>query len=309
MYWVGKERWLELSLSVNGELAEAVADVISRYIKSGVVIENDVKYKGDQVTPMPDGLARVYGYIPVDSKLYETKQLIEEALWHLSQIEQIPQLNYRTIENENWMEAWKENYHPILVGKRMLILPAWIENHDKVRIPIKINPGMAFGTGTHPTTQLCIEALEEYVDQGQCIIDVGCGSGILSIAAVLLGSESVLAVDIENESIVLTRQNAALNGVKDKITVGLGSVKQVIEGQYEINCAPIVVANILAPIILKLFNDGLAALVEDNGFLILSGILSNQKEEILARARKEGLLDIKSMAMGDWLAMVFKKQK
>ena len=305
---MGKEKWLELSLSVNGELAEAVADVISRYIESGVVIENDVKYKEDQFTPMPEGLAKVYGYIPIDSGLYETKQLIEEALWHLSQIEQIPQLNYKTIENENWMEAWKENYHPILVGKRMLILPAWIENYDKERIPIKINPGMAFGTGTHPTTRLCIEALEEYVSQGQCIIDVGCGSGILSIAAVLLGADNVLAVDIENESIILTKQNAALNGVKEKIIIGLGSVKQIITGQYGINHAPIVVVNILAPIILRLFDDGLADLVDDGGLLILSGILSSQKEEILARTRKESLACIKSMVMGDWVAMVCEKQ-
>ena len=306
---MGKEKWLELSLSVSGELAEAVADVILRYIESGVVVENDVKYKDDQVTPMSEGLARVYAYIPVDSKLYETKQLIEEALWHLSQIEQIPPLDYKTIEDKNWMEAWKDNYHPILVGKRMLILPAWIENFDKERIPIKINPGMAFGTGTHPTTQLCIEALEVYIDQNQRVIDIGCGSGILSIAAVLLGAVSALAVDIENESIDLTKQNAALNSVKDKITVGLGSVKQIMAGQYKIDRAPIVVANILAPIILKLFDDGLAELVEDGGFLILSGILAKQKEEILTRAGKEKLDYVKSMVMGDWLAMVFKKQE
>jgi len=304
---VDKEKWVELSLTVDGELAEAVADVLSRYISSGVVIENNIEYEKDHITIAPVSQTRVFGYIPVDINLNETKKLIEEGIWHLSQIVHIPSPMYKPIEDENWMEAWKENYHPISVGNKMLILPAWVDQDAKERIPVRINPGMAFGTGAHPTTQLCMEALEEFIIEGESIIDVGCGSGILSIAAVLLGAKNVLAVDIEPESIELTTQNGLLNDVKDKIEVGLGSVKEVLSGIFNLQQAPVIMVNILAPIIHKLFEDGLVDLVETDGYLLLSGILVSQKNDILASATFNNLSHVKTIRKGDWLGMTFKK--
>jgi len=305
MSWVAENKWLEISFFVNGEIAEAVSDVLSRYVSTGIVIENQLEYKDDDIKPSTIGLTRVFGYIPADSRLNETQRSIEEAIWHLSQIEYIPKPEYRSIKDENWMEAWKKNYHPILVGEKMLILPAWMDNNSQSRIPIRINPGMAFGTGTHPTTQLCIQAIEEFIFQGKSIIDVGCGSGILSIAATLLGSDYALAIDIDKESISLTKQNAEINNVKDKITVAQGSVEQIIAQDFPIRSAPIVVANILAPIILKLLDAHLVDLVDSNGYLILSGILEDQETQILEHPDIKKMNYVKKFAMGDWVAMIF----
>src|SRR5512136_1448726 len=157
--------WIEVSLTVNGELAEAVAEALGRYLPDGVVIESTAvragpsDENGEAVGPL-----RVCGYIPGDTKLEETRQKIEQALWYLGRISPLPEPEYKTIQEVNWMEAWKEHYHPISVGKRLLILPAWISPAGDGRIPVRIDLGMAFGTGTHPTTQLCLALAEEYFE-------------------------------------------------------------------------------------------------------------------------------------------------
>jgi ribosomal protein L11 methyltransferase len=202
------------------------------------------------------------------------------------------------------MEAWKQHYKPILIGERLVIVPAWMDSPDPDRIPIKIDPGMAFGTGTHPTTQLCLELMErEFVSSHpSTVIDVGCGSGILSIAAIKLGAEKALGVDIDAGSVKNSRENADANGVGDEFILGVGSVAEIRNGQFEFDKAPLVIANILAPVIVRLFDAGLADLMEDHGAIILSGILQEQEERVVEAGQAKGLRLKERRQINDWVA-------
>jgi ribosomal protein L11 methyltransferase len=304
---VAEAHWLEVSLTVDGELAEAVAEVIDRYAANGVVIESGVTFTSEEDEGTAAGPLRVFGYIPVDECLEETRQRLSEALWHLGRIQPLPEANFRTIEDEDWMAAWKQHYHPIPIGQRLLILPAWIEQNDPGRIAVKIDPSMAFGTGTHPTTQLCMEMVEEYTQSGQAVIDVGCGSGILSIAALLLGASHALAVDIDRAAVRSTRENAAANQVEARLEAGLGSVEEILQGQFSLRSAPLVLANILAPVIIRLFEAGLAGLIDPGGYVVLSGILVDQAPGVESAAQAHGLQFIERRQMGDWVAIVLQK--
>jgi ribosomal protein L11 methyltransferase len=325
--------WLEVSLTVNGELAESVADVFARFAPNGVMTEQGVKFLDDEDEGTATGPITVRAYLEVNDQLEETRQKMEESLFYLGMITPVPTPVYKQIADQNWMEAWKQHYKPILIGRRLLILPAWLESPEPNRIPIKIDPGMAFGTGTHPTTQLCLELMEVYFDKchperGEgslhnvgdsslseellaqndiTVIDVGCGSGILSIAALKLGAEKVLGVDIDIESVKNSRENADTNGVGEELILGQGSVTEVLSGSFQFKSAPLVVANILAPIIIRLFDAGLADLVEPNGEIILSGILAHQADNVIEAAQAKGLRRSDQRQMADWVAISLKK--
>ncbi|MDP2993681.1 MAG: 50S ribosomal protein L11 methyltransferase, partial [Anaerolineales bacterium] len=279
--------WLEVSLTVNGELAEAVADVLARSAPNGVTTEQAVDFVNDEDEGTPVGPITVRAYLPADEKLEETCQKLEESLTYLGMIQPLPAPVFTPLADQNWMETWKVRYQPIPIGKRLIIVPAWLESPDVSRISIRIDPGMAFGTGTHPTTQLCLEMIEEQLcaerpqttDDGpssvvrrpSSILDVGCGSGILSVAALKLGADFALGVDIDEASVKASRENADANGIPaDQFAIGLGSVTEVLAGRFQVRNAPLVLANILAPIIIRLFGLGLAELVSPGGALILS---------------------------------------
>lgn len=298
-------RWLEVSLTTNGELAEAVAEVLGRYCPNGVVMERDVKFYSDEDEGTPEGPVRISAYLPVDGELEEKRTRLEQSLWHLGQIQALPEPKFKFIEDEDWMAAWKKNYQPIEVGRGLLILPAWIEQTDMTRTAIKIDPAMAFGTGTHPSTQLCLALMEGRVKIGEAVIDVGCGSGILSIGALKLGASHALGVDIDPHSTRATISNAILNGVDDDMEVGLGSVEEIRQGLYSIKEAPLVLANILAPVINRLFDAGLADLVEPGGNIILSGILADQSAGVRAKAEEKSLVFVEQRGIADWVGLVF----
>ena len=363
------DSWLEVSLVVDGEMAEAVADVLSRYITGGVAIEStgvtaDAEDEGGHAV----GPLRVCGYLPVDEQLEAARRRLEEALWHLGQIRSLPEAQFRPIQEQDWAEAWKQHYKPVAIGERLLIVPAWLDVHQPGRIPVKIDPGMAFGTGTHPTTQLCLEILDRilrssfvpsslhpseqalragpqdmaqndkqishskersdeesnpsqeeilrfsFVSQGGAqndiaVIDVGCGSGILSIAALKLGAVHALAVDIDPEAVEAARQNAELNHALERIEIGQGSVGEILSGQFTVCQARLVVANILAPVLVRLFGAGLGELVAPSGWLILSGILADQAGEVLAAAEQHGFGSEMQRQSGDWVALVVRQEK
>lgn len=297
--------WLEVSLTVNGELAEAVADVLARFAPNGVTTEQAVDFVNDEDEGTPVGPVTVRAYLEADEKLEETRQKLEESLYYLGMIQPLPIPVFTMIPDENWMEAWKVHYQPIAVGKRLIIVPAWLTSPDANRVPIKIDPGMAFGTGTHPTTQLCLELLESFVPTGCKVIDVGCGSGILSIAALKLGAGFALGVDIDEASVKASRENADANGIPvDQFAIGRGSVTEVLSGKFGIRNAPLVLANILAPIIIRLFDMGLAKVASPGGALILSGILADQAAGVIASAETHGLKLEERHQLGDWVALL-----
>ena len=303
---------LEISLTVEDELVEPVAEVLARYVKGGVAIEstavtfNPVDSTGEAVGPL-----RVFGYLPVDDQLEQTRQKLEESLWYLVRIRPLPQPQYRTIQESDWAEAWKKDYHPIPIGRRLMIVPAWLEPGNTTRIPIRIDPGMAFGTGTHPSTQLCLELLEDFMETASpCsppvdVIDLGCGTAILAIAALKLGARRALGVDIDADAVRAARANASANLVESQLEVGLGSLDAVQQGEYSIREADLVLANILAPVCIRLLDQGLARLLSPSGRLVLAGILDEQAEEVAAAALRVGLhLDVIQKS-GDWVALAF----
>ncbi|MGD8406245.1 MAG: 50S ribosomal protein L11 methyltransferase [Anaerolineales bacterium] len=322
--------WLEVSLTVDGELAEAVADVLARFAPNGVVTEQGIKFMDDEDHGTPAGSISVRAYLEMDEHIEETRQKLEEALYYLGMIQPVPTPVYKQIADQNWMEAWKYHYQPIPIGRRLIIVPVWLDSPEPERIPIKIDPGMAFGTGTHPTTQLSLEMIERTChserseeslnregdssftsltqnDKNLKMIDIGCGSGILSIAAIKLGAQTALGVDIDIESIRNARENADKNGIGGEFIIGQGSVTDVLEGKYPFKSAPLVVANILAPIIIRLFDDGLADLAESDGRVILSGILDEQEGKVLETAQAKGLVLSERKQMGDWVALCLSK--
>jgi ribosomal protein L11 methyltransferase len=223
----------------------------------------------------------------------------------LGRIQPLPAASYKQIADQNWMEAWKQHYKPILIGQQLAIVPAWMESPDPNRTAIKIDPGMAFGTGTHPTTQLCLELMEkDFVTRHpSLVIDVGCGSGILSIAALKQGAKSALGVDIDADSIVNARENANTNQIGDELILRIGSVREILNGEFPFRKAPLVVANILAPVIIRLFDVGLVELVEEGGVIILSGILQEQEQNVIEAAQAKGLKLNERKQMGDWVAL------
>ena len=304
--------WLEVSLVVDGELAESVADVFARFAPNGVMTEQGVKYNDAEDAGTPTGPITVRAYLEMNDQIEETRQKLEESLYYLGMIRPLPAPSYKQIADQNWMEAWKEYYKPILIGQRVVIVPAWLESPDPDRVAIKIDPGMAFGTGTHPTTQLCLELMELWFvgATGQSplqVIDVGCGSGILSIAALKLGATKALGVDIDAESVKNSRENADTNGVGDELILGVGSVQEILEGKFAFGKAPLVVANILAPVIVRLFDAGLADLIEGNGTIILSGILQEQEQNVIEAGQAKGLRVNERRQMGDWVALAMSR--
>jgi ribosomal protein L11 methyltransferase len=305
--------WLEISITVDGEMAEAVSEVLARYISNGVAIESTA------VTANPDdtdghaiGPLRVFGYLRVDETLEAKRRQIEEALWYMGRIRPLPPAVFRSVQEADWAEAWKQHYHPILIGKHLVIVPAWMENPRPERIEIRMDPGMAFGTGTHPTTQLCLEYLEEVIQpspgmlrtENQSVIDIGCGSGILSVAAIKLGFTKALGVDIDTDSVRVSRENALLNSVSQEFETDLGSVAEVLRGDFSLQQAAVVVANILAPVIVKLLDEGLGRLVQPGGVLILSGIIESQAQEVETALQRNGLSLVGKKQILDWVSIL-----
>jgi len=158
------KQWLEVSLTVEHELAEAVADVLARFAPNGVMMEQGVTFRDEADAGEAAGPVDVKAYLPTDSSLQKKRNEIERALYFLGMVRKLPEPTYREIEDRNWMEAWKSRYRPIEIGKRLLIAPAWMTVARAGRVAVGINPGMAFGTGTHPSTQLCLELLERAFD-------------------------------------------------------------------------------------------------------------------------------------------------
>jgi len=287
--------WLEVSVTVKNETAEAVAEVFSRYASRGVAIEAG-----------PDGWNTgpviVRAYLPADDQLRANKRRVEESLWHLGQIQPVPAPAFRPIAEADWAEAWKKQLKVLHIGQRTVIRPSWLDYTPAPgEIVIQLDPGMAFGTGLHPTTQMCLAALEELIHPEAQVLDLGAGSGILAIAAAKLGAGRVLAVDNDPVAVKTARGNAKTNGVSETVSVTSGSLADAPES-YDL-----VVVNILAKVIVEMAQQGLAERVRPGGTLIAAGILADQKSEVVAALQREGLTLVKQHQTEDWVCLVTKR--
>lgn len=293
--------WIEISYDVDGEGAEALSDMLNRYVHQGVAIEQPLPQEvwPDELPPADRVIVRAY--IADDARSPELLKQIREASYYLSRIyPAIPEPQLGSVRDEDWADAWKKHYHPIRVGQHFLIRPAWIEMEPgEGDILIEMDPGMAFGTGTHPTTQLMLEACEAVCQPGLSVIDVGSGSGILSIAAAKLGCEPILGREIEPQAIKVSQENLERNGVADKATMEEGSIDDLAgKVAYDIG-----LANITARIICDLLPAGLAKLVKIGAPFVFSGIIDDQAEEMIARLKAEGLALERIEQRGDWIAL------
>jgi ribosomal protein L11 methyltransferase len=307
--------WLEVALTVSGEAAEAVADVLTRFAPEGVAIEaTRLESAPDGEQARPAGDLRVRAYLPVNSELESKRAQLEEALWHLGQLLPLPQPEYRPVDEADWAESWKANFHPIRIGRRLMIVPAWL--HPPLApddVAVRLDPGLAFGTGTHPTTQLCLKAIERHLTPGARLLDLGTGSGILAIAAAKLGAGPILGVDIDPQAVRVARDNAAANGVAEQVRLETGSLAEVLEGRFGAEWgrgspgAPLVVANILARILVDLLEQGLAETVSPDGLLVLSGILDSQAYQVRGALPAHGLRLVAQEQIDDWVAILARR--
>ncbi len=295
--------WIEIKLRVDGEAAEAVAELLQRYGHQGVSIEQDgiMPDSWDEgEVPPPEHLV-VRAYLPDDDRAPAAKTQLEAALGHMNMMYPMPQPEYIIVKEEDWAEAWKSNYHPIRLGRNILIRPLWTEAKTQPGdIVLSLDPGMAFGTGTHPTTQLCLEALEDLVQPAMKVLDLGCGSGILAIAAAKLGALSVFGLDIDPIAVRVTDENAVQNDVGDKITAQQGSLENVITSSRRFD---LIVVNILARIIIQMCGEGLGQTVRPGGLAIFSGIILEQADDVEAALRQTGLTPYKRRLQGDWVVI------
>ena len=211
------------------------------------------------------------------------------------------ELELHNVNEEDWSNAWKKYYHPVRVGKHLVVCPSW---EDYARQPddvvLILNPGMAFGTGTHDTTRLCMELLEKYLTPQDNVLDVGCGSGILAITAALLGAKSIIGCDIDEVAVKVAGENAALNHVEDRISFHNGDLTSQVEGSFQIICA-----NIVADVIIRLSEDAGRYLAQ-GGIFIVSGIIDSREQDVLDALDRNGFAVIERRTSGGWVALACK---
>jgi ribosomal protein L11 methyltransferase len=310
-------KWSEISIHTTNEAIEPISNILHEAGASGVVIEDPfelAKEREDQFGEIyqldpqdyPDEGVIIKAYIHVNSFLAETVDGIKEAINGLT-LHNIDigknKVSIIEVNEEDWATAWKKYYHPVKISERFTIVPTWEEytpvNSDE--LIIELDPGMAFGTGTHPTTVMCIQALERTVQKGDRIIDVGTGSGVLSIAGALLGAEKISALDLDQVAVTTAKMNIELNQVQEIVEV---SQNNLLEGIVE----PVdgIVANILAEVIVR-FTDDAAKIVKKDGYFIASGIIQPKKQEVKDALTKAGFEITETLLMEDWVALIAKK--
>jgi ribosomal protein L11 methyltransferase len=308
--------WLEITVQADGEAAEAVAELFNRYGRGGAVIEIpvDLFEHEAEAGPLPSTVL-VKTYLPPDDTAGDLRRRIEEGLWHLGRLYPLAEPAVRELAEADWAEAWKSHYHLLRVGRRLVIVPAWQAYETAPgEVAVRLEPGMAFGTGLHPTTRLCLEAIEAHLPPGGTLLDVGTGSGVLAIAAALLGASSVLALDADIVSVRVAGENVALNGVGDRVSVrhaslpGGGEVplhfspdgplELLVEGTFDL-----VAANILAPVIGGMAAS-LAARLAPGGTLVAAGLIEPQEAVVVDAFRAQGLDILERRQEKDWVCLV-----
>lgn len=283
--------WLEISLRVDKESAEAISGLFNQYGEGGAVVE-----------AWPDDpLVTVKTFTPAqDARL----KPLYEALWHLGQIRPLPKPQVREVKEEEWAEAWRAHYEPQHIGRRLVICPSWQRYlPSDGEVVIILDPGMAFGTGLHPTTRMCLEALEKYLSRGAKVLDVGTGSGVLAIAAAKLGAGTVLALDTDPLAVKIAKENVLANGVREAVEVKEGSLDVAKGSLFDL-----IVVNILARTIADLIEKGLLDHLKPEGLLIAAGIMASEEEEVRNTFREERLKKLSPLQKGDWVTLIGRRE-
>lgn len=309
---IENESWNEIEITVAAEDAETAGAIANMVVPYGIYIEDYSDLENEvleiaHIDLIEEGLlgadrtkAKIHVYINPHENPMEAVSFIEERLSGVG-------IKFEwTINNcaaEDWVNNWKQYFHPMPIGERLLIRPIWEEEYDAGgRKVLHLEPGLAFGTGSHPTTRLCLETLERYIDKGSTVLDIGCGSGILSIAALLLGAKSAFGVDIDKLAVKTALANAMENGFEPPVFNAVnGNLSDKVSGKFNV-----VVANIVADIIME-FNTQVGDFLSDGGVYITGGIIDSRADEVKASFAANGFEIIESAEEKGWCVFACKK--
>ena len=318
--------WLELHIDTTHAGLEPVETLLSSLGIDGVVIDDETEfqdflennhqywdYVDEDLEKEMQGKSRVTFYLQADEEGFAKMGEVRIALENLKKTAQACGtllMTMDSLQDADWENNWKQYYKPMEIGERLLVIPQWEQEDPKVRkaleggrVPLILEPGLTFGTGSHATTRLCLTALEQAVQGGEKVLDLGCGSGILSIAALKLGAASALAVDIDDKCLDVAYENAAMNGIgRDTYTVKVGDIlsdealRAEIGGGYDV-----VLANIVADVIIGL-GPMVRSLLRENGVFLCSGIIDTRAEEVADKLRQAGLEILDTRSSEVWYA-------
>ena len=315
--------WLEVRVDTNHAGLDAVVALLSAHGVDGVVIDDEEDfqdflennrqywdYVDEDLEKKMRGTSRVTFYLPADDTGFAKLGEVRIALQELKEQESGLGTLLMTLDNlqeSDWENNWKQYYKPMEIGQRLLVVPEWeqdaVKGRTDGRVPLVLEPGLTFGTGSHATTQLCLTALEKAVSGGEKVLDLGCGSGILSIAALRLGAKEAFACDIDEKCLTVAYENAALNGIgKDTYTVQVGDILTSESLQAEIGGgSDVVLANIVSDVIIALA-PAVRGLLKENGLFLCSGIIDDRAEEVAGKLRDAGLEILETRSSEGWFA-------
>jgi ribosomal protein L11 methyltransferase len=299
--------WHELSVEVDAEAVEPVSELFSRHgFNDGVAIDEPYRQDGDgdNLEIDSDRPYVVRTYIADSDFRPEAIEEIRQALWHLGRLRRIGELKDTPLKEEDWANAWKVHFQVHRIGERVVIRPPW-QDYKPVgnEVVVELDPGMAFGTGLHPSTQLSMLGVEQVIKPGDRVFDVGTGSGILAIAALKLGASHADAVDVETVAVRATRENTERNGVTDRLNVALGTAGpgEPFQGEYDV-----VLANIIARILIEL-SEHLVKATRKGGALVLAGIIESREADVVAAFAAQGAQVETRRQSDDWVSLVLRR--
>ncbi|MBQ2705027.1 MAG: 50S ribosomal protein L11 methyltransferase [Clostridia bacterium] len=303
--------WTEIKIRINSADTEHASDIANMVVPYGIYIEDytdleemsleiaHIDLIDEELKSRDRSVAYIHIYVSPEENPFEAVAYLSErysAVGIDNQIETV------SVNESEWADNWKKYFKPIEIGNRLAICPSW-EQYDNPqgRVVLNIDPGAAFGTGAHDTTRLCLGVLDRYCGDNKTILDVGSGSGILSISALLLGCSTAVGVDIDPMAVKVAEENAVLNNVQSRVEYVCGDLVEKISGKYDIVCA-----NIVADIIISLC-DNVCDFMADNGLFICSGIIDTREADVLEKLSKTGLSVVERFESGGWVALVCKR--